>query len=72
LVNKPAVPLEKLADGVIKLVGNLSFNDKKKVIEKLVTKIVATKEEITIWGLLPVPASEKVVYEPIHWHCWST
>lgn len=68
LTNKPAVPLEKLVDGVVKLVGNLSFNDKKKVIEKLVTKIVATKEEITIWGLLPVPASEKVVYESIHWY----
>jgi site-specific DNA recombinase len=70
LANKPAIPLEKLVDGVVKLVGNLSFNDKRKVIEKLVTKIVATKEEITIWGLLPIPTSAEVVYDPIHWNCW--
>ena len=68
LVNKPTVPLEELAGGMIKLVGKLSFNDKKKVIKKLVTKIVATKEEITIWGLLPVPASEQVVLNGSHWH----
>ena len=68
LMNKPTVPLEQLVDGVVKLVGKLSFNDKRKVIEKLVTKIVATKEEITIWGLLPIPSTSKVVYGPEYWH----
>lgn len=72
LMNKPTVPLEQLVDGVVKLVGKLSFNDKRKVIEKLVTKIVATKEKITIWGLLPVPLTSKVVYEPEYWHRWLT
>lgn len=68
LTNKPIVPLEKLVDGVVKLVGKLSFNDKKKVIEKLITKIVATKEEITLWGLLPTPTREQVVLNVEHWN----
>lgn len=72
LMNKPTVPLEQLVDGVVKLVGRLSFNDKKKVIEKLVTKIVATKEEITIWGLLPIPKSEQVVLNVEHWNRRTT
>lgn len=55
MANKPVLPLEKLVDGVIKLVKELDFTNKKDVIQKIVTKIVATKEEITIWGRIPVP-----------------
>lgn len=68
LADASSVLLEELVDGVVKLVGKLSFNDKRKVIEKLITKIVATKEKITIWGLLPIPSPPKLVYEPEHWH----
>lgn len=68
LMNKTPVPMEQLVDGVVKLVGKLSFNDKRKVIEKLATSIVATKEEITIWGLLPIPTSEQVVLNVNHRH----
>lgn len=56
ITNKPILPLEKLVDGVVKLVKELDFSNKKEVIQKIVTKIVATKEEITIWGHIPVPA----------------
>ncbi len=62
------LPLEKLVDGVLKLVESLDSTDKKLVIRKLVTKIVATKEEITIWGHLPVLAPVEVGYEPINRH----
>ena len=50
LASKQPVPLEKMIDGVIELVGNLDFTDKKAVIRKLVTKIVAIKKEINIMG----------------------
>ncbi len=51
LANKRPLPLEKMVDGVIELVGNLDFTDKKTVIRKLVTKIVATKKEINKYGV---------------------
>jgi hypothetical protein len=62
LVNKPVIPVEQLIDGVLKLVQSLDFTDKKSVIRKLVTKIEATKQEITIWGRIPIPATEQVGY----------
>lgn len=62
LANKPVIPVEQLIDGVLKLVQSLDFTDKKSVIRKLVTKIEATKQEITIWGRLPIPATEQVGY----------
>jgi len=63
LANKRPLPLEKVVDGVIELVGNLDFTDKKAVVHKLVTKIVATKKEITIWGQIPILATGHVGYE---------
>lgn len=68
LANKRPLPLEKMVDGVIELVGNLDFTDKKTVIRKLVTKIVATKKEINIWGQIPVLATGQVGYESIYRH----
>lgn len=62
LLNKPVIPVEQLIDGVLKLVGNLDFTDKKSVIRRLVTKTEATKQEVTIWGRIPIPATEQVGY----------
>lgn len=60
IVNKPSLPLEKLAEGVIKLIDNLDFSEKKEIVQKVVTKVVATKEEVSVWGHIPVLATEKV------------
>lgn len=62
LVNKPAIPAEQLVDGIVKLVASLDFTDKKSIISKLVTKIEATKQEVTVWGRIPIPATEQVGY----------
>jgi hypothetical protein len=62
LVNKPVIPVEQLVDGVVILVQSLYFTDKKSVIRKLVTKIEATKQEITIWGKIAIPVTEQVGY----------
>lgn len=40
--------------------GNLSFTEKKAIIKRVITKIVATKQEVRIWGrihLLATPES---------------
>ncbi len=60
LANKPTLPLEELVDGVIKLVGDLDFANKRQIIQKIVTKVVATKEEVTVWGFIPVLATAEV------------
>lgn len=60
IANKPSLPLEKLAEGVIKLVEDLDFSEKKEIVQKVVTKVVATKEEVSVWGHIPVLATEKV------------
>lgn len=60
IANKPSLPLEKLAEGVIKLVGNLDFAEKKEIVQKVVTKVVATKKEVSVWGRIPVVTTEKI------------
>ncbi len=62
LASKPVIPVEQLVGGVLKLVENLGFTDKESIIRKLVTKIQATKQEITIWGRISNPATEQVGY----------
>ena len=60
IANKPSLPLEELAGGVIKLVEDLDFAEKKEIVQKVVTKVVTTKEEVSVWGRIPVLATEKV------------
>ena len=60
LENKRTLPLEQIVDGVVKLVEDLDFQNKRHVIQKVVTKVVATKKEVTVWGYVPVLATEKV------------
>lgn len=60
LANKPSLPLEKLVDGVVKLVAELDFTKRRQIIQKLVTKVVATKEDVTVWGYIPILTTEKV------------
>ena len=60
LEQEPTLPLEKLVDGVVELVQSLDFANKKQVIRKLVTKVVATQKEITVWGRIPLLATEQV------------
>jgi len=60
LANKPLIPLEKLVDGMIKLVEDMDFSQKKHIVQETITKVVATKEEISVWGHLPVLALQEV------------
>jgi len=60
IANKPVLPLEELVEGVIKLVEDLEFSEKKEIVQKVVTKVVATKEEVSVWGHIPILATEKV------------
>lgn len=70
LENKPTLPLEDMVDGVVKLVEDLDFANKRQIIRKIITKVVATKEEVTVWGYLPVLATEKVGLNAQYRDCW--
>lgn len=63
MTNQRPVTLEQYFDGTIKRVENLSFTEKKAIIRKVVTKIVATKQEVRVWGRVPLlatPESETI------------
>ncbi|OYX37163.1 hypothetical protein B7Z00_03745 [Candidatus Saccharibacteria bacterium 32-50-10] len=60
LANKPLVPLEKLVTGVVKLVKELDFTSKQQIVRQTVTKIVANKEDITVWGHIPVFVEKEI------------
>jgi site-specific DNA recombinase len=63
MVNQKPVTIEQYFDGTIKRVENLSFTEKKAIIKRIVTKVVATKQEISVWGRIPLlatPESETI------------
>ncbi|MDB5166071.1 MAG: Site-specific recombinase, invertase Pin [Candidatus Saccharibacteria bacterium] len=63
MVNQKPITVEQYFDGTIKRIENLSFTEKKAIIKKVITKIVATKQEISIWGRIPLlatPTSETI------------
>jgi site-specific DNA recombinase len=57
MTNQKPITVEQYFDGTIKQLENLSFTDKKAIIRKVITKIVATKQEISIWGRIPLLAT---------------
>ena len=57
MVNQKPITVEQYFDGTIKRVENLSFTEKKAIIKKVVSKIVATKQEIKVWGRIPLLAT---------------
>ncbi len=61
LLKQPFVPLEKITEGVIKLVEDLDFTKRREIIERVVDSVVATKETVTVCGFIPVLATEQVV-----------
>ncbi|MFY9228327.1 MAG: recombinase family protein [Candidatus Microsaccharimonas sp.] len=56
IANKPLLPLEQLVEGVLKLTETLDFLDKKEIIQKVVSKVIATSQEVTVFGHIPVLA----------------
>lgn len=57
MANQTPITVEQYFDGTIKRIDSLSFTEKKAIINKVVTKIVATKQEISIWGRIPLLAT---------------
>lgn len=63
ITNQKPITVEQYFDETIKRVGNLSFTEKKAIIKRVVTKIVATKQEVKVWGRIPLlatPESETI------------
>lgn len=58
--NYATPPLDKLLSGVVKLLEELEVESKDRIIQKIVTKIIATKEEVTVWGKIPVLSDGKI------------
>ncbi len=57
MTNQKPITVEQYFDGTVKRVENLSFTEKKAIIRRVVTKIIATKQEVKIWGRIPLLAT---------------
>ncbi len=55
--NRKPITLEQYFEGTVQRIENLSFTEKKAIIKKVVTKVVATKQEVKIWGRIPLLAT---------------
>ena len=59
--------------------GEVTFQQKKHIVERVINKVIASPQEVTIWGQIPltaVLATRKVKNEPVHRHrrtakCWQ-
>lgn len=67
------IDVEQLVSKATRKIAELNFEQKKHVIERVIDKIVASPEEVTIWGHIPVPAlatSAKVKHGSQYRHRW--
>ena len=60
LADTPRLSVEQLVEGLKETLRSLDLTDKKDIIRKIVTKVVATQKEATIWGRIPILATEQV------------
>jgi len=70
------IDTEELIAKATRKIGELGFENKKHIVERVIDKIIASPKEITIWGHIPVPAlalsSGKVKHVPQHRNCRIT
>ena len=69
------IDVEQLVERATRKIGNLEFDQKKFIVERVIDKIVADPKEFTIWGHIPSPALatvEKVNHVSQYRHRWST
>ena len=70
LADKPKLSVDELVAGLEETLRSLDLTDKKLIIKKIITKIVATQKEATIWGRIPILATEHVGLYASNRHCW--
>ena len=65
------IDIEQLIQKATRKIGDLEFDQKKFIVERVIDKIIANPKEITIWGHIPSPALAtvgKVNYDPQYWY----
>ncbi len=63
------IDIEELISKATQKIGDLAFEQKKHIVERVIDKIIASPQEIIIWGQIPLPAIAtvgKVNYVPQH------
>ncbi len=67
--------LKHLSNEFKKLLDGLAYEDKLFTVRKIIDKVVATKQEVTLWGLIPITdtvTAGKVGLHANDSYCWST
>ncbi|MCA9318622.1 hypothetical protein KDA06_03200 [Candidatus Saccharibacteria bacterium] len=57
MANQKLITIEQYFEGIVKRVENLNFTENKAIIKKAIVRIVATKQDISIWGRIPLLAT---------------
>jgi site-specific DNA recombinase len=70
------IDIEQLISKATRKIAELNFEQKKHIVERVVDKVIASPQEVTIWGHIPVPAlagvtTGKVNYGSQHRDCGS-
>lgn len=57
MANQKLITIEQYFEGIVKRVENLNFTENKAIIKKAIVRIVATKQDISIWERIPLLAT---------------
>jgi site-specific DNA recombinase len=69
------IEVDELVKESMKVVKNLDFSDKFKLVRDIIDKVVVSERSgAEVWAHLPLPAiiTEKLGYEPQRRDCWSS
>jgi site-specific DNA recombinase len=70
------IDLDTIVEPFKQFLANLSYEDKLFTVRKIVDKVIATKEQVTICGMIPVYATSlsvnKVGLDVKHSYCWPS
>ena len=65
------IDIDSLVRKATQKLSEVTFQQKKHIVERVINKVIASPQEVTIWGQIPLTASVsmgKVKYEPINRH----
>lgn len=69
------IDIDLLVTKATQKLGEVTFQQKKHIVERVINKVIASPQEVIIWGQIPLTAfagTGKVKYEPINRDCGIT
>ena len=61
--------VESLTTTMLKGLKNLNFQAKKAIVDVIIDKVVANKQELHVWGFIPITIENNVAFFPKYRDC---